>query len=193
MDLKEEQIIIRKILDGENHFFEQIVILYQDMVFTLALRVIKNREEAEEIAQDVFIKVFKSLKSFNQKSKLSTWIYRITYNTSINRYKSQKKRMLTTEIDNKTEFSMGSIPDANYEISTQEKRQIINNAILNLSETEKIIITLYYYDDLPVNEIAQIVGITSQNVKVKLFRSRQKLYADLKDKVGKEILDYEYC
>lgn len=77
-------------------------------------------------------------------------------------------------------------------MSIVEKRKIINESILKLPETERIIITLYYYEELPIIEIAEIVGISKQNVKVKLFRSRQKLYADLKDKVDQEILDYEY-
>ena len=192
MNTVDEHKTIKRVLDGDVKAFEEIVVLFQDMVFTLAYRVVKNREEAEEVAQDVFIKVFKSLKSFNEKSKLSTWIYRITYNLSINRYRSQKRQLVTTEIDNSNENKLGYTKDALTELSEQEKREIINKAILRLAETEKIIITLYYYEDLPIAEIAEIVGISPQNVKVKLFRSRQKLHTELKDRVGLEILDYEY-
>ena len=162
------------------------------MVYTLSYRVLKNHEEAEEIAQDVFIKIYQSLNKFNQKSKLSTWIYRITYNTSINRYKSQKRQPVTIEIDYTSDHQTEITPNALHEMSFVEKQKIINESILKLPETEKIIITLYYYEELPIIEIAEIVGISTQNVKVKLYRSRQKLYADLKDKVDQEILDYEY-
>ncbi len=192
MNTVDEHKTIKRVLNGDVKAFEEIVVLFQDMVFTLAYRVVKNREEAEEVAQDVFIKVFKSLKSFNEKSKLSTWIYRITYNLSINRYRSQKQQLVTTKIDNSNENKLGYTKDALTELSEQEKREVINKAILRLAETEKIIITLYYYEDLPIAEIAEIVGISPQNVKVKLFRSRQKLHTELKDKVGLEILDYEY-
>ncbi len=193
MGISEEQIIIRNVINGDIQSFEQIVNSFQDMVTTLCFRILKNREEAEEIAQDVFVKVYQSLSKFNSRSRLSTWIYRIAYNTSVNRYKSQRKHALTTEIDNKTEYSMGSSPDAHYELSKLEKKDIIDNAISKLPDIEQIIITLYYYDELSVGEIAEITGISKQNVKVRLFRSRQKLYAELKDKVGNEIMDYEYC
>ena len=190
MNVVDEHKIIQRVLNGDVKAFEEIVIIFQDMVYTLANRVVKNHEIAQEVAQDVFIKVFQSLNKFNEKSKLSTWIYRITYNLSINSYRSQKRQMITTEIDSNT--ISGYSPDALTEMSKEERRQVINKSILLLPETERIIITLYYYEELPVAEIAEIVGISTQNIKVKLFRSRKKLYIELKDKVGLEILDYEY-
>ncbi|MBK7096875.1 MAG: sigma-70 family RNA polymerase sigma factor [Saprospiraceae bacterium] len=91
MGSTEDIILIEKTLSGDLNSFEQIVRKYNSIVFTLALRILKNREEAEETAQDVFLKAFKSLRSFNSKSKFSTWIYRIAYNESVNRLRSQKK------------------------------------------------------------------------------------------------------
>ncbi len=188
----DEHKIIQRILSGDVQAFEEIVKIYQDMVYTLSYRVLKNHEDAQEIAQDVFIKIFKSLDSFNMKSKLSTWIYRITYNTSINKLKSQKRKIVTTEINDKAEMKNSTASDALFEITNEEKKEIINITILKLPESERIIITLFYYEDLPISEIADIVGISKQNVKVKLFRSRQKLYIELKNLIGKQILDYEY-
>lgn len=186
----DENILIEKTLQGDVHSFELIVRNYHMMVYTLAYRVLKNREEAEELAQDVFLKVYQSLGSFNRKSKLSTWIYRITYNYSINKFKSQKRKIETIEIDNSVEFNISSSQDAHHDMSVVEKRKIINDSILKLPEAEKIIITLYYYEELPIKEIAEIVGISVQNVKVKLYRSRQKLMIELKDKIGQEKIDY---
>jgi len=180
----DENILIQQTLDGDVKSFEKIVVTYNAMVYTLAYRVLKNREEAEEIAQDVFIKIYQSLKNFNMKSKLSTWIYRITYNTSINKFKSQKRRIETTEIDRYAEFNNSSLPDAYHDISEKEKQKVINDSILKLPETDRIIITLYYYEELSVKEIAEITEMSTQNVKIKLFRSRQKLYKELKDKVN---------
>lgn len=124
------------------------------------------------------------------KSKLSTWIYRITYNASINKYKSQKRRIDTIEIDDYVEFNISDLSDTQSDISINEKRKIINSTILKLAETEKVIITLYYYEELSVKEIAEIVGISTHNVKIKLYRSRQKLFEELKDKMGQEKIDY---
>ncbi len=190
MGSKDENILIQKVLAGDVHSFEEIVKNYHMMVYTLAYRVLKSHEEAEELAQDVFLKVYQSLVGFNMKSKLSTWIYRITYNASINKYKSQKRKIDTIEIDNFVDNSTLDFHDAHYDISLKEKRKIINDSILKLPESERIIITLYYYEELPIKEIAEIVGISTHNVKIKLHRSRQKLYVDLKDKVGKEKIDY---
>ncbi len=192
MEPVSEHIIIQRILDGDIKAFEDIVLKYQDMVYTLSYRILKNHEEAEELAQDVFIKIYQSLCRFNNKSKLSTWIYRITYNKAINKFKSQKRQIITTEINDKSEFNTCTVADVLFEISNTEKRQIINESILSLPETERIILTLYYFEELPIGEVAEIVGISKQNVKVKLFRSRQKLYNKLKDKIDQEITEYEY-
>ena len=105
----DENILIPKILAGDVQSFEEIVKRYNMMVYTLAYRVLKNREEDEELAQDVFLKVYSSLDSFNMKSKLSTWIYRITYNASINKYKSQKRKVDTIEIDDFVEFNISDL------------------------------------------------------------------------------------
>ncbi len=190
MGSQDENILIEKTLKGDVHSFELIVKNYHMMVYTLAYRVLKNREEAEELAQDVFLKVYQSLAKFNRKSKLSTWIYRITYNASINKYKSQKRKIDAIELDNSIEFSISNSSDALHDISFKEKREIINDSILKLPETEKIIVTLYYFEELPIKEVAEIVGITPQNVKIKLHRSRKKLYEELKDKVGQEKISY---
>ncbi len=181
MNQQEDTILIKQFLNGDASAFKKIAIKYNPMVYTLAYRVLKNREEAEELTQDVFIKVFKSLKTFNNKSKLSTWIYRITYNTSINKLKSQKRRVETTLIDDSTEFCNTSQPDASNIITEKENKKIINDSILKLPEIDRIIITLYYYEELSVKEIAEVTELTLQNIKVRLFRSRQRLFDILKD------------
>lgn len=193
MVLSDENILIEETLNGDINSFELIVRNYNLMVYTLAYRVLKNHEEAEELTQDVFLKIYQSLGSFNRKSKLSTWIYRITYNTSINKYKSQKRKINEIEINNSIELNISNSSDTDYDINFKEKREIINASLLKLPETEKVIVTLYYYEELPIKEIAEIIGITPQNVKIKLYRSRKKLYNDLKDKMGQQkINDYEY-
>lgn len=174
---------IEQILSGDRSSFVALVQKYQDMVFTLSLKIVKNREEAEEVAQDVFMKVYESLDRFQGKSKFSTWIYRITYNQSINYLKSGKKNRTTTSLDRRIEYTGNHEPDASEVMGQHEKYSQIQKALLHLPETEQIIVTLYYYEDLSVKEIADIVDLSVQNVKVKLHRSRQKLYTELKDKV----------
>ncbi|MAE09157.1 MAG: hypothetical protein CL661_10405 [Bacteroidetes bacterium] len=117
-------------------------------------------------------------------------MYRITYNASINKYKSQKRKVDTIEIDDFVEFNISDLSDAQHDIHIKEKRKIINNSILKLPETDRIIITLYYYEELQIKEISEIVGLSTHNVKIKLHRSRQKLYVELKDKIGQKKIDY---
>lgn len=84
-----DQHYINLIIDGDTNAFAVLVNRYKDLVFTLALRMLKNREEAEEVSQDAFIKAYKSLNKFKGDSKFSTWIYKITYNTSLDRIKKK--------------------------------------------------------------------------------------------------------
>jgi RNA polymerase sigma-70 factor (ECF subfamily) len=82
-----DKVYINKILNGNTNAFTVLVYRYKDLVFTLALRMVKNREEAEEVSQDTFIKVYNSLNRFKGDSKFSTWIYRVAYNTCLDRLK----------------------------------------------------------------------------------------------------------
>ena len=87
-----DQHYIDKVLQGETNCFAVLVDRYKDMIFTLALKMIKNREEAEEVAQDTFIKAYNSLSKFKGDSKFSTWIYKVAYNTCLDRLKKNKKK-----------------------------------------------------------------------------------------------------
>ena len=192
MRQEEEVILIDEIINGNVNAFRKIVEKYEDMVFTITLRIIRNREMADEIAQDVFLKVYQSINKFKGKSKLSTWIYKIAYNTSVNATRGLKNSYGDTDIESIPDQKLGSSPDAQFELITEDSKQLVKRAIMSLDESESIIVTLYYFDDLSVSEISDITGISKSNVKVKLYRSRNKLYELLKNKIEKEFLDYEY-
>ncbi|MBN2638657.1 MAG: RNA polymerase sigma factor [Bacteroidales bacterium] len=183
MEKKGDHHLVAQVLEGNRFAYAKLVAQYRDMVFTLALKILKNREEAEEVAQDVFIKVYQSLNRFQGKSKLSTWVYRIAYNHSLNQLKANQKNRNTGTLENIQPINGNYEPDAFEMIQKTENSQTLQNALGLLPETDQIIVTLYYYEELPVKEIAEIVGLSVQNVKVKLHRSRQKLYETLKDKI----------
>lgn len=187
MTQTDDSTLIENTLKGDVKSFEKIVERYQQMVYTLAFRIIKNHQEAEEIAQDVFLKIYKSLSSFNQKSKLSTWVYKITFNSSINKLNSQKRTIETTQINGFAEQKFNNTENASQRIEDEERHETIKTALSRLSETDSTIVSLYYYEEMSVKEIAEIVGLSKQNVKIKLHRSRKKLYLELKDKVSLEI------
>ncbi len=182
MGSRDDIILIDLTLKGDIRAFERIVRKYNSIVFTLSFRILKNREEAEETAQDVFLKAYRSLNTFNSKSKFTTWLYRIAYNESLNKLRSGKKYTDTSDL----ELIENKISDQTDSVELEEEKKIILDSLLKLHETDRIIITLYYYEDMPVKEISLITGMSEANVKVKLYRNRQKLYDELKG-----LLEYE--
>ena len=116
-----DQVYINRILDGDTNAFTVLVDRYKDLVYTLAMRMMKNREEAEEVAQDAFIKTYKSLDKFKGESKFSTWIYRVAYNTCLDRLKKNKRTQNTVTIDEYTEHQVKTIDNALDKIEASEK------------------------------------------------------------------------
>lgn len=185
-----DQILINQIVEGDTKAFAVLVDRYKDLVFTLALRMLKNREEAEEVAQDTFIKTYKSIDKFKGDSKFSTWIYRVAYNSCLDRIKKNKKHINTLEINEFTTHQVVTLDNALDKMETKERNVAMQKCIDALPSEESFLLTLYYFDDLSLNEISKIVGITSNSIKVKLFRSRKKLATILKTQLEPEIIDY---
>jgi len=185
-----DRAIIEKIVRGDTDAFAALVDQYKDMVYTLGLRMLKNREEAEEVSQDTFIKVFKSLDKFRGKSKLSTWIYRVAYNTCLDRLKKNKETDNTVPIDAYTEYQVKTIDNALDAIEAQEQKQVIQDCIQMLSSADSFLLTLFYFEELSLDEISKIVNLKANNVKVKLYRARKNLAKILAVKLEPEIIEY---
>jgi RNA polymerase sigma factor (sigma-70 family) len=175
MTTNDENILIEAIKNGNTRAYAQLVDKYKDMVYTLAVRMLKNREEAEEVAQDTFIKVFKSLENFKGDSKFSTWIYRVAYNTCLDRIKKNKKHLNNIAIDEFTFNKLDTIDNALDNIIKEEKSTLIRNCINKLPEDSSALLTLFYFEELSLEEISKIINIEANTVKVKLFRARKKL------------------
>ncbi|GAA4281531.1 RNA polymerase sigma factor [Gaetbulibacter aestuarii] len=181
---------INQISMGDTNAFAVLVDRYKDLVFTLALRMLKNRDEAEEVAQDTFVKVYRSLKRFKGDSKFSTWVYRITYNTCLDRIKKNKNFNSNYSVDEFTDLQLKSIDNALDNLDLKERQKTIQNCIDHLDEEDSFLITLYYYDDLSMEEIGKTVNLTANNVKVKLFRIRKKLASILRQHLEPEVIEY---
>lgn len=171
----DDQKLIEAIQNGDTKAYTQLVNRYKDLVYTLAIRMLKHREEAEEVAQDTFIKVFKSLDKFKGDSKFSTWIYKVTYNTCLDRIKKNKKHYNDVAIDEFIFNKLDSIDNALDTMITEEKRVLIKNCINKLPEDSSALLTLFYFEELSLEEISKIINIEANTVKVKLFRARKKL------------------
>lgn len=190
MDKLSDQHYINQIMQGDTNVFSVLVDRYKEMIFTLALKMVKNREEAEEVSQDTFIKIYNSLNKFKGDSKFSTWIYKIAYNTCLDSLKKNKKEENTILIDEFSDYLVKTLDNALSALEDKERKQTIQNCLNLLSREENFLLTLYYFDDQNLDEIAKIMDINSNNVKVKLFRSRKKLAVILKKQLEPEILDY---
>ncbi len=185
-----DQHYINLIIDGDTNAFEVLVKRYKDLVFTLTLRMLKNREEAEEVAQDTFIKAYKSLNRFKGDSKFSTWIYKIAYNTSLDRLKKNKKHFNDVPINEFTEYHVKTIDNALDHLECKEREQSIRDCIALLPGDDGFLLTLYYFEEQTLEEISKTMGLTPNNVKVKLFRSRKKLATILKERLEPEIIEH---
>lgn len=184
----EEHIIINQIIEGDTSAFSTLVDRYKDMVFALALRMLKNREEAEEVAQDTFIKVYKSLTKFKGDSKLSTWIYKVAYNSCLDSIKKNKKYQANVPVDDITMPQIKTMNNALDGILEAEKSQLIQDCLKQLPSEDSFLLTLFYFEEQSLEEISKVVGITPNNVKVKLFRSRKKLASILKAHIEPEMI-----
>jgi RNA polymerase sigma factor (sigma-70 family) len=189
MDLKSDIFYIEQVLAGKSSAFSHIVDRHKDRAYNLAFRICGNREEAEEIAQDSFLKAFRSLKGFKMKSSFSTWLYRIVYNTSISHVRIRKKGILSLEDfpADATDF-IGSNPSED-EAEIEYRSSLINFTLQKITDEERGLISLYYYEEMSTEEISDVTGISKSNIKVKLFRARQKMM-EIIEKVEKKRLIY---
>lgn len=185
-----DQHYIAQIIGGNTNAFSVLVDRYKDLVFSLALKMVKHREEAEEVAQDTFVKVFHSLEKFKGESKFSTWIYKVAYNTCLDRMKKNKKDEGNIPIDDFSEHLVKTMENALSKMMEDERKKSIQDCLNLLPGDDGFLLTLFYFEDQNLEEIAKIMNINSNNVKVRLFRSRQKLASILKEKLEPEMINY---
>jgi RNA polymerase sigma-70 factor (ECF subfamily) len=179
MEAKTDQFYIERVLQGDSNAFAFLINRYKDMVFTLALKIVKSREDAEEVAQDSFLKAYQKLDGFKGQSKFSTWLYTIVYRSALT--KVRKKKLETTDIDS---YVLDNHKDGQdfpqlEAIKNGEQQKYVRQAIDNLGETDSLLITLFYLHDNSIEEIQEITDMSQSNVKVRLFRARKRLYKEL--------------
>ena len=180
--------IISKVLKGEQNAYAELVNRYQAYVFTLVLRMIKSREDAEEVAQDVFIKAYRSLADFRGESKFSTWLYTIANTTSITFLR--KKKLDVHSLDNEKVFEMADSKDSGFRANLVEQKSrvnMVNEAIAMLSPDDAEIITLFYKAEQNLEEISRILRLETNTVKVRLHRARTRLKEKMEKNFSEEV------
>lgn len=189
MSTDNDQFYITKILDGDTTAFAVLVNRYKNMVFTLTLRMLKNKEEAEEVSQDTFVKIYKYLNKFKGDSKFSTWVYRIAYNSCLDRIRTYKTQNDTIGIDEFTENQVRTLETAFDIMDRADRQKSVKECLERLPPDDSALITLFYYEELSLEEISKIVNLDSNNIKVKLFRARKRLATILKERLEPTILE----
>lgn len=171
----DEKLLVNKVLKGDTSAFGYFVDTYQDMALTIAYRICGNTQDAEDIVQNAFIKAFRNIHTFRQKSKFSTWIYRIVYNTAIS--ETRTSVFNTVLVDYKHENIDRSFSDFDTmdRIENEERILLVKKAMEIIPKDESLLLTLFYLEDNSVKDISIIMGLTESNVKVRLHRARNRL------------------
>ena len=180
--------IISRVLQGEQNTYAELVNRYQGYVFTLVLRMIKSREDAEEVAQDVFVKAYRSLADFRGESKFSTWLYTIANTTSITFLR--KKKLDVHSLDNEKVFEAADSKDSGFRANLVEQKSrvnMVNEAIAMLSPDDAEIITLFYKAEQNLEEISKILRLETNTVKVRLHRARTRLKEKMEKNFSEEV------
>lgn len=182
--------IIQLVLNGNQSAYSMLVERYRNYVFTIVLRYIKGREDAEEVSQDVFMKAYRSLADFRGNSKFSTWLYTVTTTTCITFLR--KKKLEIHSLDNEKVFDLANNIDSGFsanQIEHKTKINMVTEAIKMLNPEDAQIITLFYKGEQSLEEIAQIVGKETNTIKVQLHRARTKLKEKMEKYFKEEVKD----
>lgn len=160
-----------------------LIARYKHMVHTAAYRVTRNREDAEEVAQDSFVKALRNLQGFTGGSRFSTWLFSITYRTAISHLR--KRREGADTLGDQGDSETGAWDTATAE--RDDRKQALERALGHLSQEDASIVSFFYLDELSVEEIVTVTGLSASNVKVRLHRSRKKLMGALKEHLKDEV------
>lgn len=179
-----DKILASKLKLGDRHAYLELFNEYKDFIYNIARKLNHSGTSAEDLTQEVFIKVFKSIHSYDGRSKLKTWIYRIAHNTCLSEH-----RLKINKIDfvyDQEENIEANEFDPLAQLEKNEKQELLDIILSDLLEDEYYLVSLYYREDLSISEIEEITGYKQSNIKIKLFRIRKKLYNLLEDYIGKK-------
>lgn len=182
--------IIKSVLNGDHQAYAGLVNRYQNYVFTLVLRFIKNREDAEELSQDIFIKAYRALSNFRGESKFSTWLYTIANTTCITFLR--KKKLEIHSLDNEKVFESANSKDSGFsanQVEQKSKINIVNKAITLLNPDDAEILTLFYKAEQSLEEIGTILKLETNTAKVRLHRARARLKEKMEKHFAPELKD----
>ena len=179
MKFQDDNDYIGRVLSGDVSAYAFLVEKHKNLVFSIVQKIVNNREDAEEIAQDVFLKAYQSMSTFERKSKFSTWLYRIAYNAAISKTRKKKVDMVAIEETVISNYSTDEIPHNMNELDGDERQVMLEKALKSLPREDNLLITLFYKNENSIEDISDIMGLSVSNVKVRLHRIRKRLYEEM--------------
>lgn len=187
-DPEADQALVLRARQGDLEAYDELVRRYQDRIYATIYNMTSNHEDANDLAQETFIKAHKALPSFKGDSSFFTWIYRIAVNKTINYLKQRKNRaaMSLNDVDFNAEHdpdlvALVSDRTPRRDVGLAELQEKLNKAMMKLSETHRMVVTLHDIQGLSHEEIGQIMGCNTGTVRSRLFYARQQLQAYLSD------------
>jgi RNA polymerase sigma factor (sigma-70 family) len=185
----EDSTIIADALAGHDRAYQRLMDKYHDAIFNFIYRMVRDREQVEDLTQEAFIKAFASLKSFNEEYAFSTWLYKIATNNSIDYIRKKKLQMFSIDkpIESKDSDFTFELPDDSYEADRElisgQRSVMLNEAIEQLPEKYRLVIRLRHVEERSYEEIAKMLKLPIGTVKAHIFRARELLYKQLRGKI----------
>ncbi len=179
--------IIDKLKQGDEKAFRELVDNYRQMVINTCFGLLHDKEDAEDVAQDVFIEVFRSVHKFRADSKLSTWLYRIAVNRSLNFIRDNKKRRWFRSFDEDTDQKKSSSKELasddsggpEFDLESSQRARLLHEAIDSLPKNQRVAFTLNKYEDLAYKEISEVMKLSISSVESLIHRAKKNLQKKL--------------
>jgi RNA polymerase sigma-70 factor (ECF subfamily) len=168
-----DEELMRRVIDRDQHAFRRLVDRHKAMGMTLAVRVLTNEDLAEEALQDAFMRVWRSSHTFGFNASFKTWFYRILYNAALSKRKSRSANEGHDELDEHSSVGEDDV------LAKKETSDVILESIARLPESQRTVLTLYYLQEMSLEEIGEVTGLPNGTIKTHLFRGREKLRNDV--------------
>ncbi len=181
MNHEEEQRLIRRVLGGDAEAFTPLVECYSRPIFSLVYRIVGQREESEELTQDIFLKAYTHLASYGGRSRFSTWLYRIACNAALSAVRPRRHLFLFFDEARCERVADSSAEEQAFATCQGEREKALMRALDRLAPEERALIQLHYYEEHSLAECGEILGLTENNSKVRLHRIRKKLELWIKE------------
>jgi RNA polymerase sigma factor (sigma-70 family) len=182
-----EEDYLKQVIAGNTGYYRYLIDKYKDMLYSVAMGILKNNLLAEEAVQDAFVKAYQGLKNFRGDSKFSTWLYKIVVNESLKKVKGESRFGKELTADELLYDDMHTINNAVVSMQHEEQKHFINQVLDDMPQNESLLLRLFYLNERSVEEINDITGLSRSNIKVILFRARKTFYGILNNKLKTEL------